>query len=64
MGILERNKAQTMNITGKAGSQVDILVENMGRVNYGKGINDFKVLSHFKLSVDHCNEVFVICYCW
>lgn len=47
VGILERNKAQTMNITGKAGSQVDILVENMGRVNYGKEINDFKVFSHF-----------------
>lgn len=30
-------------MTGKAGSQVDILVENMGRVNYGKQINDFKV---------------------
>ncbi|XP_056312467.1 beta-galactosidase [Danio aesculapii] len=43
-GILERNKALSINITGKAGSRVDVLVENMGRINYGKGINDFKGL--------------------
>ncbi|XP_036394746.1 beta-galactosidase [Megalops cyprinoides] len=43
-GILERDKSITINITGKAGSLVDILVENMGRVNYGKDINDFKGL--------------------
>ncbi|XP_064201075.1 beta-galactosidase [Anguilla rostrata] len=43
-GILERDKSISINITGKAGSQVDILVENMGRVNYGKDINDFKGL--------------------
>ncbi|XP_023282864.1 beta-galactosidase [Seriola lalandi dorsalis] len=44
VGILERDKAITVNVTGKAGSQVDILVENMGRINYGKRINDFKGL--------------------
>lgn len=44
VGILERNKALTINVTGKAGSQVDILVENMGRINYGRGINDAKGL--------------------
>lgn len=44
VGILERNKILTVNVTGKAGSQVDLLVENMGRINYGKGINDFKGL--------------------
>ncbi|TDH16292.1 hypothetical protein EPR50_G00018010 [Perca flavescens] len=44
MGILERNKAITVNVTGTAGSQVEILVENMGRINYGKDINDFKGL--------------------
>ncbi|KAM9857244.1 beta-galactosidase [Aulostomus maculatus] len=44
VGILERNKAITINVTGNAGSQLDILVENMGRINYGKGINDFKGL--------------------
>ncbi|XP_072526060.1 beta-galactosidase [Salminus brasiliensis] len=43
-GILERDKAISINITGKAGSRLDILVENMGRVNYGKEINDFKGL--------------------
>ncbi|KAM6940204.1 beta-galactosidase [Xenentodon cancila] len=44
VGILERTKVITVNVTGKAGSQVDILVENMGRINYGRGINDFKGL--------------------
>uniref|UniRef100_A0A3B1IU71 Beta-galactosidase n=1 Tax=Astyanax mexicanus TaxID=7994 RepID=A0A3B1IU71_ASTMX len=43
-GILERDKAITINITGKAGSRLDILVENLGRVNFGKDINDFKGL--------------------
>ncbi|XP_037118610.1 beta-galactosidase [Syngnathus acus] len=43
-GILERNKVLSINVTGKAGSQLDVLVENMGRINYGKGINDFKGL--------------------
>ncbi|XP_041789125.1 beta-galactosidase [Chelmon rostratus] len=44
VGILERNVALTVNVTGKAGSQLDLLVENMGRINYGKDINDFKGL--------------------
>uniref|UniRef100_H2V6V3 Beta-galactosidase n=1 Tax=Takifugu rubripes TaxID=31033 RepID=H2V6V3_TAKRU len=44
VGILERNNGITINVTGKVGSQLDILVENMGRINYGKDINDFKGL--------------------
>uniref|UniRef100_A0A673AF53 Beta-galactosidase n=1 Tax=Sphaeramia orbicularis TaxID=375764 RepID=A0A673AF53_9TELE len=52
-GILERNKALTMNVTGKAGSQLDVLVENMGRINYGRGINDFKgLVSNLTLGAD------------
>ncbi|XP_072416594.1 beta-galactosidase [Chiloscyllium punctatum] len=43
-GILERNKINTINITGQAGSRLDILLENMGRINYGEGIHDFKGL--------------------
>uniref|UniRef100_A0A2K6G5S2 Galactosidase beta 1 n=1 Tax=Propithecus coquereli TaxID=379532 RepID=A0A2K6G5S2_PROCO len=43
-GILERNSVITLNIMGKAGATLDLLVENMGRVNYGKYINDFKGL--------------------
>lgn len=38
-----------MNMSGDAGSQLDVLVENMGRINYGKGINDFKVFIELKL---------------
>nr|XP_033786323.1 LOW QUALITY PROTEIN: beta-galactosidase-like [Geotrypetes seraphini] len=43
-GILERDKNTLINITGKAGANLDLLVENMGRVNYGNYINDFKGL--------------------
>ncbi|XP_004085513.3 beta-galactosidase isoform X1 [Oryzias latipes] len=52
-GILERNKVISINVTGKAGSQLDMLVENMGRINYGKGINDFKgLVSNLTLGKD------------
>ncbi|XP_037381710.1 beta-galactosidase [Talpa occidentalis] len=43
-GILQRNYVLTLNITGKAGATLDLLVENMGRVNYGNNISDFKGL--------------------
>uniref|UniRef100_G3ULE0 Beta-galactosidase n=1 Tax=Loxodonta africana TaxID=9785 RepID=G3ULE0_LOXAF len=43
-GILERNKVFVTNITGKAGATLDLLVENMGRVNYGRYTNDSKGL--------------------
>ncbi|XP_069766236.1 beta-galactosidase isoform X2 [Narcine bancroftii] len=43
-GILERNKVIFINITGQAGSQLDVLVENMGRINFGRDIHDFKGL--------------------
>uniref|UniRef100_A0A8C3UPT6 Beta-galactosidase n=1 Tax=Catharus ustulatus TaxID=91951 RepID=A0A8C3UPT6_CATUS len=42
-GILERDKSLKINITGQAGANLDILVENMGRVNFGRYNNDFKV---------------------
>ncbi|XP_006890724.1 PREDICTED: beta-galactosidase [Elephantulus edwardii] len=43
-GILERGKETSLNITGVAGATLDLLVENMGRVNYGRYNNDFKGL--------------------
>uniref|UniRef100_H0WYG7 Beta-galactosidase n=2 Tax=Otolemur garnettii TaxID=30611 RepID=H0WYG7_OTOGA len=43
-GILARSTVLSLNITGKAGATLDLLVENMGRVNYGKYIKDFKGL--------------------
>ncbi|KAK2494490.1 hypothetical protein MC885_000308 [Smutsia gigantea] len=43
-GILARDHVIILNITGKAGATLDLLVENMGRVNYGHYINDFKGL--------------------
>lgn len=43
-GILDRSSVITLNITGKAGATLDLLVENMGRVNYGDYINDYKGL--------------------
>ncbi|KFP87948.1 Beta-galactosidase, partial [Acanthisitta chloris] len=52
-GILERGKSLTINITGKAGANLDILVENMGRVNFGRYNNDFKgLISNLTLDED------------
>lgn len=42
-GVLERDTVLVMNVTGQKGDTVDILVENMGRVNFGSKINDYKV---------------------
>lgn len=39
---MERDTALVINITGQQGDQLDILVENMGRVNFGSYINDNK----------------------
>lgn len=41
-GLLERDTVLVLNITGQQGDTVDILVENMGRVNFGSRINDHK----------------------
>ncbi|XP_028605955.2 beta-galactosidase isoform X1 [Podarcis muralis] len=43
-GVLERNRIAELNITGSAGAHLDFLVENMGRVNFGRHNNDFKGL--------------------
>ncbi|KAG7227495.1 hypothetical protein INR49_005310 [Caranx melampygus] len=41
-GLLERDTILVMNVTGQQGDTLDILVENMGRVNFGSKINDYK----------------------
>ncbi|NXD83220.1 BGAL galactosidase, partial [Halcyon senegalensis] len=52
-GVLERDKSLMINITGKAGANLDILVENMGRVNFGRYNNDFKgLLTNLTLDED------------
>ncbi|KFO89216.1 Beta-galactosidase, partial [Buceros rhinoceros silvestris] len=52
-GVLERDKSLMINITGKAGANLDILVENMGRVNFGRYNNDFKgLVSNLTLDED------------
>uniref|UniRef100_A0A672T6D5 Beta-galactosidase-like n=1 Tax=Sinocyclocheilus grahami TaxID=75366 RepID=A0A672T6D5_SINGR len=43
-GLMERDTALVMNVTGQQGDQLDILVENMGRINFGSYINDKKGL--------------------
>lgn len=42
-GLLERDTALVINVTGGQGDTMDVLVENMGRVNFGSKINDHKV---------------------
>ncbi|NWI18018.1 BGAL galactosidase, partial [Crypturellus soui] len=52
-GVLERGVSLAINITGKAGANLDILVENMGRVNFGRFNNDFKgLVSNLTLDQD------------
>lgn len=41
-GLLQRDTILVMNVTGQQGDTLDILVENMGRVNFGSKINDYK----------------------
>ncbi|XP_069469235.1 beta-galactosidase [Ambystoma mexicanum] len=55
-GVLERNKYFTINITGKAGDKVDLLVESMGRVNFGRYNNDFKGLLA-NMTLGHNDEI-------
>ncbi|XP_060910295.1 beta-galactosidase-1-like protein [Labrus mixtus] len=43
-GLLERDTVLVTNVTAQQGDTLDILVENMGRVNFGSRINDFKGL--------------------
>uniref|UniRef100_A0A667YQS9 Galactosidase, beta 1-like n=1 Tax=Myripristis murdjan TaxID=586833 RepID=A0A667YQS9_9TELE len=43
-GLLERDTTLVINVTGRQGDTMDILVENMGRVNFGSKINDYKGL--------------------
>lgn len=52
-GLLERDITLVTNVTGKQGDTVDILVENMGRVNFGSKINDYKgILNNLILGKD------------
>lgn len=52
-GLLERDITLVTNVTGKQGDTLDILVENMGRVNFGSKINDYKgVLNNLILGKD------------
>nr|XP_033802411.1 beta-galactosidase-1-like protein isoform X3 [Geotrypetes seraphini] len=41
-GTLERDSVLMISVTGRKGDQLDILVENMGRINFGINFNDFK----------------------
>uniref|UniRef100_A0A8C3HGS8 Galactosidase beta 1 like n=1 Tax=Chrysemys picta bellii TaxID=8478 RepID=A0A8C3HGS8_CHRPI len=50
-GRLERDGQMTLNITGQAGATLDLLVENMGRINFGVNASDFKGLRQ-NLSLD------------
>lgn len=52
-GLLERDNTLVINVTGQQGDSMDILLENMGRVNFGSKINDYKgLLSNLILGKD------------
>uniref|UniRef100_A0A8C8SFV9 Galactosidase beta 1 like n=1 Tax=Pelusios castaneus TaxID=367368 RepID=A0A8C8SFV9_9SAUR len=50
-GTLERDGQMMLNLTGRAGATLDLLVENMGRINFGANVSDFKGLLR-NLSLD------------
>lgn len=43
-GILERSLKEELYLTGKVGTRLDILLENMGRLSFGSNHSDFKGL--------------------
>ncbi|XP_005049572.1 PREDICTED: beta-galactosidase-1-like protein [Ficedula albicollis] len=43
-GTLERDGQTTLQVTGRAGDTLDILLENMGRISFGANTSDFKGL--------------------
>ncbi|NXH95349.1 BGAL galactosidase, partial [Pachycephala philippinensis] len=43
-GTLERDGQTTLNVTGRAGDTLDVLLENMGRISFGANTSDFKGL--------------------
>uniref|UniRef100_A0A663MZG3 Galactosidase beta 1 like n=1 Tax=Athene cunicularia TaxID=194338 RepID=A0A663MZG3_ATHCN len=43
-GTLERDGQRELHVTGRAGDTLDVLLENMGRINFGANISDFKGL--------------------
>uniref|UniRef100_A0A8C0FGC3 Galactosidase beta 1 like n=1 Tax=Bubo bubo TaxID=30461 RepID=A0A8C0FGC3_BUBBB len=43
-GTLERDGRRELHVTGRAGDTLDVLLENMGRINFGANISDFKGL--------------------
>ncbi|OCT63375.1 beta-galactosidase [Xenopus laevis] len=52
-GVLERDRVSKILVAGKAGDWLDVLVENMGRINFGSCVNDLKgLVSNLTLGVD------------
>ncbi|XP_026563898.1 beta-galactosidase-1-like protein isoform X2 [Pseudonaja textilis] len=45
-GTLERDRVNSITITGQLGDSLDLLVESMGHINFGANNSDFKGLTH------------------
>ncbi|KGL77734.1 Beta-galactosidase, partial [Tinamus guttatus] len=43
-GTLERDGQTALQVTGREGDILDVLLENMGRINFGANVSDFKGL--------------------
>ncbi|XP_013815984.2 beta-galactosidase-1-like protein isoform X2 [Apteryx mantelli] len=43
-GTLERDGQTALQVTGREGATLDVLLENMGRINFGANVSDFKGL--------------------
>ncbi|XP_053732178.1 beta-galactosidase-1-like protein isoform X1 [Synchiropus splendidus] len=52
-GVLERDTSLALNISGEQGDTLDVLVENMGRVDFGSEMKDYKgILKNLFLGED------------
>jgi hypothetical protein len=57
IGVLSRpDQVYSMNISINSGDVLDILVENMGRINYGSKINDLKGLRQVIINGDQLSD--------
>ncbi|NXH10512.1 BGAL galactosidase, partial [Bucco capensis] len=56
-GTLERDGQTVLQVTGRAGDTLDILLENMGRISFGANISDFKgLLGNLSLDSRHLSN--------
>ena len=47
MALLDRKGSTSFNLVGSAGERLELIVENMGRINYGKDMIEQNKVPYF-----------------